>query len=173
MFLINIFIHLLYIAQGWEEIVVKQEQSDEGSSEMKISLPSMPSLYVISFLCQACEEIHSIGGHVLNKSIVQRFALSLIEKVQTFSCIMFFDYSRNSTIILLINSYQNNAVYTVYFNYFLDGVISEVPFLVNVYIKALIDSLFVLIVFVKLHMVRSLLLNLQFYPLRILFYTSP
>ncbi|XWS58878.1 hypothetical protein CRYUN_Cryun08bG0072900 [Craigia yunnanensis] len=67
--------------RGWEEIVVKQEQSDEGSSEMKISLPSMPSLYVISFLCQACEEIHSIGGHVLDKSIVQRFALSLVEKV--------------------------------------------------------------------------------------------
>ncbi|XP_022720208.1 conserved oligomeric Golgi complex subunit 1-like isoform X1 [Durio zibethinus] len=67
--------------RGWEEIVVKQEQADEGSSEMKISLPSMPSLYVISFLCQACEEIYSIGGHVLDKSIVQRFALSLIEKV--------------------------------------------------------------------------------------------
>ncbi|XP_039014105.1 conserved oligomeric Golgi complex subunit 1-like isoform X2 [Hibiscus syriacus] len=66
--------------RGWEEIVVKQE-FDEGASEMKISLPSMPSLYVISFLCQACEEIHSIGGHVLDKSIVQRFALSLIEKV--------------------------------------------------------------------------------------------
>ncbi|MBA0629965.1 hypothetical protein Godav_002103 [Gossypium davidsonii] len=67
--------------RGWEEIIVKQEQSDEGSSEMKISLPSMPSLYVISFLCQACAEIHRIGGHVLDKSIVQRFALSLIEKV--------------------------------------------------------------------------------------------
>ncbi|XWS42998.1 hypothetical protein CRYUN_Cryun16bG0062600 [Craigia yunnanensis] len=66
--------------RGWEEIVVKQEQFDEGSSEMKISLPSMPSLYVITFLRQACEEIHSIGGHVLDKSIVQRFALSLIEK---------------------------------------------------------------------------------------------
>ncbi|KAG4203515.1 hypothetical protein ERO13_A05G405500v2 [Gossypium hirsutum] len=67
--------------RGWEEIIVKQEQSDEGSSEMKISLPSMPSLYVISFLCQACAEIHRIGGHVLDKPIVQRFALSLIEKV--------------------------------------------------------------------------------------------
>ncbi|XP_021297373.1 conserved oligomeric Golgi complex subunit 1 isoform X2 [Herrania umbratica] len=67
--------------RGWEETVVKQEQSDEGSSEMKISLPSMPSLYVISFLCRACEEIHRIGGHVLDKSIVQKFALSLIEKV--------------------------------------------------------------------------------------------
>ncbi|TYJ38374.1 hypothetical protein E1A91_A05G439400v1 [Gossypium mustelinum] len=67
--------------RGWDEIIVKQEQSDEGSSEMKISLPSMPSLYVISFLCQACAEIHRIGGHVLDKPIVQRFALSLIEKV--------------------------------------------------------------------------------------------
>ncbi|OMO77953.1 Vacuolar protein sorting-associated protein 51 [Corchorus capsularis] len=67
--------------RGWEETVVKQEQTDEGSSEMKISLPSMPSLYVISFLCRACEEIHCIGGHVLDKSIVKKFASSLTEKV--------------------------------------------------------------------------------------------
>ncbi|GKV29015.1 hypothetical protein SLEP1_g37995 [Rubroshorea leprosula] len=67
--------------RGWEETVLKQEQSDESPSEMKISLPSMPSLYVISFLCRACEEIHRIGGHVLDKSIVQKFALSLLEKV--------------------------------------------------------------------------------------------
>ncbi|GLT87998.1 hypothetical protein SLE2022_060440 [Rubroshorea leprosula] len=67
--------------RGWEETVLKQEQSDNGPSEMKISLPSMPSLYVISFLCRACEEVHRIGGHVLDKSIVQKFALSLLEKV--------------------------------------------------------------------------------------------
>lgn len=67
--------------RGWEETVVKQEQSDESQSEMKISLPSMPSLYIISFLCRACEEIHRIGGHILDKSILQKFASSLLEKV--------------------------------------------------------------------------------------------
>ncbi|KAK0579791.1 hypothetical protein LWI29_031493 [Acer saccharum] len=67
--------------RGWEETVVKQEQSDESQSDMKISLPSMPSLYIISFLCHACEEIHRIGGHVLDKSILQKFASRLLEKV--------------------------------------------------------------------------------------------
>lgn len=77
--------HLLIIGQGWEETVVKQEQSDESQSEMKISLPSMPSLYIISFLCRACEEIHRIGGHVLDKSILQKFSSRLLEKVCSLS----------------------------------------------------------------------------------------
>ncbi|KAA8529704.1 hypothetical protein F0562_034196 [Nyssa sinensis] len=67
--------------RGWEETVVKQEQSNESQSEMKISLPSMPSLYITSFLFRACEEIHRVGGHVLNKLILQKFALTLLEKV--------------------------------------------------------------------------------------------
>lgn len=67
--------------RGWEETVVKQEQSNEGQSEMKISLPSMPSLYVTSFLFRACEEIHRVGGHVLDKTILQKFALGLLKKV--------------------------------------------------------------------------------------------
>ncbi|KAL5549142.1 hypothetical protein UlMin_004373 [Ulmus minor] len=67
--------------RGWEETVVKQEQSDDSQSEMKISLPSMPSLYIVSFLFRACEEVHRIGGHVLDKTILQKFALSLLEKV--------------------------------------------------------------------------------------------
>ncbi|GAV81921.1 Vps51 domain-containing protein [Cephalotus follicularis] len=67
--------------RGWEETVVKQDQSDESNPEMKISLPSLPSLYIISFLFRACEEIHRIGGHVLDKSILQKFASSLLEKV--------------------------------------------------------------------------------------------
>ncbi|KAL7137316.1 hypothetical protein ABFS83_10G083300 [Erythranthe nasuta] len=68
--------------RGWEETVVKQqEQSSEGQSEMKISLPSMPSLYVTSFLCYACEEIHRVGGHVIDKPILQNFATRLFDKV--------------------------------------------------------------------------------------------
>ncbi|KAG5403283.1 hypothetical protein IGI04_009402 [Brassica rapa subsp. trilocularis] len=64
--------------RGWEETIVKEEQ---GESELKISLPSLPSLYIISFLCRASEEIHRIGGHVLDKSILQKFASSLLEKI--------------------------------------------------------------------------------------------
>ncbi|KAA8521439.1 hypothetical protein F0562_012108 [Nyssa sinensis] len=67
--------------RGWEETVVKQERSNESQSEMKISLLSMPSLYITSFLFRACEEIHRVGGHVLNKLILQKFALTLLEKV--------------------------------------------------------------------------------------------
>ncbi|CAK9142321.1 unnamed protein product [Ilex paraguariensis] len=66
---------------GWEETVVKQAQSVESRSEMKISLPSMPSLYITSFLFQACEEIHRVGGHILDKVILQNFASRLLEKV--------------------------------------------------------------------------------------------
>ncbi|KAK9159388.1 hypothetical protein Syun_005729 [Stephania yunnanensis] len=67
--------------KGWEETVIKQENSDEGLLEMKIALPSMPSLYVASFLFQACEEIHRVGGHALDKLILQKFASRLLEMV--------------------------------------------------------------------------------------------
>lgn len=67
--------------RGWEDTIVKHEDSAEDSSEMKISLPSMPSLYITSYLFQACEEIHRVGGHVLDKPILQNFAARLLEKV--------------------------------------------------------------------------------------------
>ncbi|KAJ1435855.1 conserved oligomeric golgi complex subunit 1-like protein [Sesbania bispinosa] len=67
--------------RGWEDIVVKQDQSDENQSEMKISLPCMPSLYIISFLFRACEEVHQVGGHVLDKKILHKLASRLLEKV--------------------------------------------------------------------------------------------
>ncbi|KAM1023711.1 hypothetical protein EV1_044116 [Malus domestica] len=67
--------------RGWEETVVKQEQSDDNQSDMRIWLPCMPSLYIVSFLFRICEEVHRIGGHVLDKTILQKFALRLLEKV--------------------------------------------------------------------------------------------
>ncbi|KAI4367188.1 hypothetical protein MLD38_022951 [Melastoma candidum] len=67
--------------RGWEDTIIKQEPAEDGQPELKISLPSMPSLYVISFLFRACEEIHRIGGHVLDKLILQNFALQLMEKM--------------------------------------------------------------------------------------------
>lgn len=79
------------IMQGWEETIVKEEQG-ESPSELKISLPSLPSLYIISFLCRASEEIHRIGGHVLDKSILQNFALSLLEKVRCLCLLFSYDY---------------------------------------------------------------------------------
>ncbi|CAN4086838.1 unnamed protein product [Withania somnifera] len=66
---------------GWEETVVKQDQSNEGESEMKILLPFMPSLYITSFLFQACEEIQRVGGHVLDKPILKNFASRLLDKM--------------------------------------------------------------------------------------------
>lgn len=67
--------------RGWEETVVKQDQSSEGEAEMKILLPSLPSLYITSFLFQACEEIQRVGGHVLDKPILKNFASRLLDKM--------------------------------------------------------------------------------------------
>ncbi|XP_009397026.2 conserved oligomeric Golgi complex subunit 1 [Musa acuminata AAA Group] len=67
--------------QGWEVTIIKQDQSKEGPLEMTIALPSMPSLYITSFLFQACVEIHKIGGHVLERFTLQIFAWKLLEKV--------------------------------------------------------------------------------------------
>uniref|UniRef100_A0A7N0T875 Conserved oligomeric Golgi complex subunit 1 n=1 Tax=Kalanchoe fedtschenkoi TaxID=63787 RepID=A0A7N0T875_KALFE len=67
--------------RGWEKTVVKQEQTDGSHLEIEIDLPSMPSLYIISFLFRACEEIHRVGGHVLDKTILRNFATNLVKKV--------------------------------------------------------------------------------------------
>ncbi|PQQ01951.1 conserved oligomeric Golgi complex subunit 1 [Prunus yedoensis var. nudiflora] len=67
--------------RGLEETVVKQEQSDDNQSDLRIWLPCMPSPYVTSFLFRVCEEVHRIGGHVLDKTILQKFASKLLEKV--------------------------------------------------------------------------------------------
>lgn len=75
------FIDMKLSEQGWEETVVKQEQPDGSHSDMKIYLPSIPSLYIISFLFRACEEIHSVGGHVLDITILRNLALNLLKKV--------------------------------------------------------------------------------------------
>ncbi|KAJ8499851.1 hypothetical protein OPV22_010403 [Ensete ventricosum] len=67
--------------QGWEVTIIKQDQSKEGPLEMTIALPSMPSLYITSFLFHACVGIHKIGGHVLERFTLQIFAWKLLEKV--------------------------------------------------------------------------------------------
>ncbi|KAI3706509.1 hypothetical protein L6452_24303 [Arctium lappa] len=67
--------------KGWEQTVVKQVDSADSQSEMMILLPFMPSLYITSYLFQACEEIHRVGGHVVDKPILQIFAARLLEKV--------------------------------------------------------------------------------------------
>ncbi|KAM3351825.1 hypothetical protein ACQJBY_023614 [Aegilops geniculata] len=67
--------------RGWEVTVIKQEEPTDGPLEMQIALPSMPSLYIISFLYQACLEIHKIGGHILDRIILHKFAWDLLQKV--------------------------------------------------------------------------------------------
>ncbi|KAL6845249.1 hypothetical protein ACP4OV_024744 [Aristida adscensionis] len=66
--------------RGWELTVIKQEETTEGPLEMQISLPSMPSLYIISFLYQSCLEIHKVGGHILDRTILHNFAWELLQK---------------------------------------------------------------------------------------------
>ncbi|KAL5673669.1 hypothetical protein ACJX0J_017975, partial [Zea mays] len=66
---------------GWEVTVIKQDETTEGPLEMQIALPSMPSLYIISFLYQACLEIHKVGGHILYRIILHNFAWELLQKV--------------------------------------------------------------------------------------------
>ena len=80
--------------QGWEVTVIKQEESTDGPLEMQIALPSMPSLYIISFLYQACLEIHKIGGHILDRIILHKFAWDLLQKV----CYMVTIYQRCITL---------------------------------------------------------------------------
>ncbi|GLJ54019.1 hypothetical protein SUGI_1155890 [Cryptomeria japonica] len=67
--------------KGWEETELKQEHEGGGQLDTKIYLPAMPSLYVTAFLFQGCQEIYRIGGHVLDKIILQLFAWRLLEKV--------------------------------------------------------------------------------------------
>ncbi|CAM0946704.1 unnamed protein product [Alopecurus aequalis] len=67
--------------RGWEVTVIKQEEPTDGPMEMQIALPSMPSLYIISFLYQSCLEIHKIGGHILDRIILHKFAWELLQKV--------------------------------------------------------------------------------------------
>jgi hypothetical protein len=76
--------------QGWEDTVLKQDQEGGGQLETKMSLPATPSLYITAFLFQGCQEIYRIGGHVLDKVILQLFAWRLLEKVHTFFYNFFF-----------------------------------------------------------------------------------
>ncbi|KAK9139000.1 hypothetical protein Sjap_009594 [Stephania japonica] len=69
------------LLKGLEETVIKQGNSDEGLLEMKIALLSLSSLYVSLFPFQACQEIHRVGGHALDKLMFQKFALRLLEMV--------------------------------------------------------------------------------------------
>ena len=52
--------------------------------EARISVPAMPSPYVVAFLFAGCREIHRIGGHVLDRAVLELFAWELLEKVRFF-----------------------------------------------------------------------------------------
>jgi hypothetical protein len=72
---------LFDIVKGWEQTVIKSRGEDGEEVEARISLPAMPSPYVVAFLFAGCREIHGIGGHVLDRAVLELFAWQLLEKV--------------------------------------------------------------------------------------------
>lgn len=78
------------VLQGWEETVIKSIGDDDVEVDARISVPAMPSSYVVAFLFAGCREIHRIGGHVLDRSVLELFAWELLEKVTLFQfCVRF------------------------------------------------------------------------------------
>ena len=81
----------------------------EGPLEMQIALPSMPSLYIISFLYQACLEIHKVGGHILDRIILQNFAWELLQKVcPCYEFTVMMHWTQNRSSLFYINQSQES-----------------------------------------------------------------
>lgn len=58
---------------------------EEGEEvDARISVPAMPSPYVVAFLFAGCREIHRIGGHVLDRAVLELFAWELLDKVSLY-----------------------------------------------------------------------------------------
>ena len=60
----------------------------------------MPSLYVTSILFYACEEVHRVGGHVLDKQILQNFAKRLFDKVCSDSLVRLYIWGQLCNVTL-------------------------------------------------------------------------
>ena len=67
--------------KGWEETVIKSLGEEGEELDARISVPAMPSPYVVAFLFAGCREIHRIGGHVLDRAVLELFAWELLDKV--------------------------------------------------------------------------------------------
>jgi hypothetical protein len=67
--------------EGWEETILKSPVEGGEEVELRMPLPAMPSSYAVAFLFAACQEIHRVGGHVLDRAVLQLFAWQLSEKV--------------------------------------------------------------------------------------------
>ncbi|KAJ7532479.1 hypothetical protein O6H91_13G005300 [Diphasiastrum complanatum] len=67
--------------KGWEETILKQEEEGGIEVEVKMSLPAMTSPYVVAFLFSGCQEIYRVGGHAVDKVVLQLFAWKLLDKV--------------------------------------------------------------------------------------------
>nr|XP_024403110.1 conserved oligomeric Golgi complex subunit 1-like [Physcomitrium patens] len=67
--------------KGWEETVIKSIGDEAEEVDAHISVPAMPSPYVVAFLFAGCQKIHRIGDHVLDRAVLELFAWELLEKV--------------------------------------------------------------------------------------------
>lgn len=71
----------LVVLKGWEETVIKSIGDEAEEVDAHISVPAMPSPYVVAFLFAGCQKIHRIGDHVLDRAVLELFAWELLEKV--------------------------------------------------------------------------------------------
>jgi hypothetical protein len=76
--------------EGWEETILKSPVEGGEEVELRMPLPAMPSSYAVAFLFAACQEIHRVGGHVLDRAVLQLFAWQLSEKVMNSGLILKF-----------------------------------------------------------------------------------
>lgn len=71
-------------SKGWEETIIKSVGEEGEEVDARISVPAMPSPYVVAFLFAACREIHRVGGHVLDRAVLELFAWELLDKVSLY-----------------------------------------------------------------------------------------
>lgn len=62
--------------------MIKSRVEEGEEVEARMSLPAMPSPYALAFLFAGCREIHRVGGHVLDRAVLELFAWQLLEKVK-------------------------------------------------------------------------------------------
>ncbi|KAI9020495.1 hypothetical protein DFJ74DRAFT_129474 [Hyaloraphidium curvatum] len=61
----------------WEPVAVKAEDLDGAPAEESISLPVQASAPIVDVFFRVCQDMNRIGGHLLEKSTLQRLLSSL------------------------------------------------------------------------------------------------
>lgn len=67
--------------QVWNEISISEEAESGQQVSSIIHVPSQASTYITSFLFSLCQEVGHVGGHVLDKEILQRLSGAVLKGV--------------------------------------------------------------------------------------------